>query len=323
MIDLKKKQSQDFSTDETSFDEKQYKTNDPNKTSMQLKEKNAKKFLCVMLSVVVVFVSLVCIFISKRNETLLAEQKIKELQDSTQATSSTTADGNQKTDSTQKGDTLDTTNSGTTVPTTEKKFNAPTPGTLENPTIIEIDKDNWEMTIVNSFYRIPESYEPDLVYVCDSDQRLDKNVAVAFEKMYEAGLKDGVTLTPNSGYRSYERQERNYNRKINYFLSQGYTENEAKVKAATISMPPGSSEHNLGYAMDIVVVEEWFDGTNEFKWLMENAQDYGFILRYPKDKQDITRVIYEPWHWRYVGVENAKKIKESGLCLEEYLGVVK
>ena len=86
-------------------------------------------------------------------------------------------------------------------------------------------------------------------------------------------------------------------------------------------MPPGSSEHNLGYAMDIVCVEEWFENTEEFRWLTENAADYGFIMRYPKDKQDITKVIYEPWHWRYVGVEAAKEMKEKNLTLEEYLGV--
>ncbi|MBR5441756.1 MAG: M15 family metallopeptidase, partial [Clostridia bacterium] len=95
----------------------------------------------------------------------------------------------------------------------------------------------------------------------------------------------------------------------------------AVEKAATIVMPPGSSEHNLGYAMDIVCVEEWFETTKEFKWLQQNAADYGFIQRYPKDKQHITKVIYEPWHWRYVGVPAAKAMKESGLVLEEYLGV--
>ena len=72
--------------------------------------------------------------------------------------------------------------------------------------------------------------------------------------------------------------------------------------------------------MDIVCVDEWFEDTDEFNWLMENAQDYGFILRYPKDKQDITKVTYEPWHWRYVGVEHAKKMKATGQVLEEYLG---
>ena len=79
-------------------------------------------------------------------------------------------------------------------------------------------------------------------------------------------------------------------------------------------------EHNLGYAMDIVCVEEWFETTDEYKWLTENAADYGFILRYPKHKQDITKVTYEPWHWRYVGVEAAKEMKATDQVLEEYLG---
>ena len=134
-------------------------------------------------------------------------------------------------------------------------------------------------------------------------------------------LKDGVNLTPCSGYRSYELQERNYNNKVSFYESQGYSNKDAKVKAATIIMPPGSSEHNLGYAMDIVCVDEWFEDTAEFKWLTAHAADYGFIMRYPKDKQDITKVIYEPWHWRYVGVELAKELKDSGLVMEEYMGV--
>ena len=139
--------------------------------------------------------------------------------------------------------------------------------------------------------------------------------------MYEAAKKEGINLTPCSGYRSYELQERNYNNKVSFFESQGYSNADAKVKAATIIMPPGSSEHNLGYAMDIVCVDEWFEDTDEFRWLTENAADYGFIMRYPKDKQDITKVIYEPWHWRYVGVELAKELKGSGLVMEEYFGL--
>ena len=187
--------------------------------------------------------------------------------------------------------------------------------------VITIDEEKWHLTLVNSGYRISDSYSPDLVYVCGSGERLDRKVAEHYEKMYNAALEDGVTLTPCSGYRSYETQERNYNRKIDFYVGQGYSYDDAKIKAATIIMPPGSSEHNLGYAMDIVCVDEWFEDTDEFKWLQENAADYGFIMRYPKDKQDITKVIYEPWHWRYVGVETAKELKESGLVLEEYMGV--
>ena len=86
--------------------------------------------------------------------------------------------------------------------------------------------------------------------------------------------------------------------------------------------PPGCSEHNLGVAMDIIATADNFYTTEEYAWLMENAADYGFILRYPQDKQYITRVEYEPWHWRYVGVEHAHAIKASGLCLEEYLQTI-
>nr|MCR5149896.1 M15 family metallopeptidase [Clostridiales bacterium] len=77
-----------------------------------------------------------------------------------------------------------------------------------------------------------------------------------------------------------------------------------------------------GIAMDICSLYQSFDKSNEYKWLEEHAADYGFILRYPKNKENITKIIYEPWHWRYVGVENAKAIKQSGKCLEEYLGKV-
>ncbi len=195
-------------------------------------------------------------------------------------------------------------------------------GTINNPTIIGIDPQLWNLTVVNAGYRIPGDYTPNLTYVCGSGERLDRQVAVHYERMYNAAARDGVYLTPCSGYRSYELQERNYNRKIAYYESLGYSNADARVLAAKVIMPPGSSEHNLGYAMDIVCVEEWFENTAEFRWLKENASDYGFIMRYPKEKQHITNVIYEPWHWRYVGVEAAKAIESSGLVLEEYMGLV-
>lgn len=279
------------------------------KTAKKSKSKDTKafRFLCVMLTVIILFVATVCIFIGKRNDNLKEATVNATQQSSTESSSSSTTQAKAQ----------DTTK----VPETTKSPLAEKPGTFENPTIIKTDEENWQLTLVNSYYRIPNDYEPDLVYVCGSSERLDKKVAEHYEKMYEAAKADGVTLTPCSGYRSYELQERNYNNKIAFYESQGYSNKDAKVKAATIIMPPGSSEHNLGYAMDIVCVDEWFEDTEEFKWLTENAADYGFIMRYPKDKQDITRVIYEPWHWRYVGVETAKALKSSGLVLEEYLGV--
>ena len=311
MIDLNKKSNID-ATEEISAGSSQKRD-----TS---REANAKKFLCVMLALVVVFVSVVCFFVSKRNETLLAQQKI-DAAEKEKTTQSQPAPSVSTPNTSSVSETSAQTNTEPDTSAVSAGVTAVQGGSIDEPTIITIDEANWHLTLVNSGYRIPDSYEPDLVYVCESGERLDKKVAEHYEAMYNAALKDGVTLTPCSGYRSYETQERNYNRKIEFFEGQGFSTEEAKVKAATIIMPPGSSEHNLGYAMDIVCVDEWFEDTQEFKWLQEHAADYGFIMRYPKEKQDITKVIYEPWHWRYVGVEAAKELKASGLVLEEYLGV--
>ncbi len=280
-------------------------------------EKNSFRYMCVLFALIVVITAVFCISLDKRNDSFLTES-------TTQKAESTTGNGQaapQNTDGTTK--TPQTTSSAATAApeTTQAIPVAAKPGTIQNPTIITINEEKWHLTLVNSCYRIPDDYEPDLVYVCESGERLDRKVAEHYEKMYEAALKDGVTLTPCSGYRSYETQERNYNNKVSFYESQGYSTEDAKVKAATIIMPPGSSEHNLGYAMDILCVEEWFEDTEQFAWLTEHAADYGFIMRYPEDKQDITKVIYEPWHWRYVGVELAKELKSNGQVLEEYMGV--
>lgn len=291
----------------------------PDKESVKARESNALKFLCVVLACITLFVSVVCVAVHARNTKLRKDLIVMQSGESSPATNVKPVDATQKPGTIKPVDTSAPTQATTEDTTTPQK--AETPGTIENPTIITIDEEKWHLTLVNSGYRIPDSYSPDLVYVCGSGERLDRKVAEHYEKMYDAALKDGVTLTPCSGYRSYETQERNYNRKIDFYVGQGYSYDDAKIKAATIIMPPGSSEHNLGYAMDIVCVDEWFEDTDEFKWLQENAADYGFIMRYPEDKQDITKVIYEPWHWRYVGVETAKELKESGLVLEEYMGV--
>ena len=285
------------------------------------KNQKALNFLCIMMAFVVIFVAVVCISVDKKNDALREKETAV-----SQSTQTTEKSESKKPQETEKGEAPDTTkeaSSDTTAPETTQPVTAvvANPGTMDNPTIITIDEEKWYLTLVNSSYRIPDDYEPDLVYVCGSGERLDRKVAEHYEEMYNAAQKEGINLAPCSGYRSYELQERNYNNKVSFYESQGYSNKDAKVKAATIIMPPGSSEHNLGYAMDIVCVDEWFEDTAEFKWLTENAADYGFIMRYPKDKQDITKVIYEPWHWRYVGVELAKELKDSGLVLEEYMGV--
>ena len=129
-----------------------------------------------------------------------------------------------------------------------------------------------------------------------------------------------------SGYRSEELQQMLMDDKVNDLLAQGYTEADAKKESKNWVAVPGTSEHHLGLAVDINSDVDINDPNASdqteilYQWLKENAHRYGFILRYPPGKEDITGVNYEPWHYRYVGVENAEKIYESGLTLEEYLG---
>ena len=179
----------------------------------------------------------------------------------------------------------------------------------------------WNLLLVNRDYILPEDFTVKKATAVDGYvTELDYRVAGPYTEMYNAAKKEGMTLVPLSGFRRVSTQHKNFEKKIEKYRSQGYSKAEATQIAATIVLPPGTSEHNAGLAMDICSLETSFEKTKEFRWLQEHAADYGFILRYPKEKQDITKITYEPWHWRYVGKETAKAIKASGKCLEEYLG---
>ena len=186
--------------------------------------------------------------------------------------------------------------------------------------VVNPEQEQWNLVVVNMGREMPRDYKPVLDEILSTGYYMDERVAPFYEKMYNAAKKDGIILTPYSGYRSYERQERNYKNLTEQYMSQyNLSRKEAAKKAATVILPPGTSEHNLGLAMDICNTKNSFADTKEYKWLTENAHKYGFILRYTSDKMDITGIVDEPWHWRYVGVEYAEDIKNSGLCLEEYL----
>ena len=191
------------------------------------------------------------------------------------------------------------------------------------PKVTDVNADLSKL-IVNGKYSLPANYKPQLAEaVKGSGVYLDYRVAPYYQQMYDAALKDGITLTPVSGYRSYDRQKNNFENRIKEHMNSGMDKVEATKKAATVIMVPGSSEHNAGLAMDICSLAESFENYKEFQWLDEHAHEYGFILRYPKDERsrEITGVVYEPWHYRYVGVDTAKEIKSKGITLEEYVGV--
>ena len=213
---------------------------------------------------------------------------------------------------TEEEPTEDETEEDTTVDSDSSPF---------NPTTISIDESNWELTLLNTNYKLPDGYVPELApAIPGSGEQLDKRVQPHYEEMYNAAKAEGILLTPYSGYRSYETQTRLHKNKVNSYMSQGYSYNEAEKMATRWSMLPGCSEHNFGVAMDICNTNDDFNLTEQYAWLVKHAAEYGFIERYKGEKTDYTGVAAEPWHWRYVGVENAVKINESGLCLEEYLG---
>ena len=183
------------------------------------------------------------------------------------------------------------------------------------------------MVLVNHTSKMPDDYTFD-TKECGSATAVNKTLQTvacdAFLEMQKAAAADGVTVWMQSGYRSVKYQTSLYERKTKYYLDKGYDNATAKEKAAAVVNPPGYSEHNCGLAADLnspehAGLDEGFEKTAAFRWLCEHAGDYGFILRYPKDAEDKTEIIYEPWHWRYVGVENAAKINASGLCFEEYI----
>lgn len=183
-----------------------------------------------------------------------------------------------------------------------------------DPLLILANKDN----------PLPADYAPDLAYLEGGSYQMQSEAAAAFDRMKNAANATGLQLMACSTYRSVERQTELFNAEIQKWMGQGMDEAAAREQAATVVMVPGCSEHNTGLAVDVGSitnqrVAEDFENEPEFAWLQEHAAEYGFILRYPADKVEVTGVTYEPWHYRYVGVENAQKIKESGLCLEEYL----
>lgn len=186
------------------------------------------------------------------------------------------------------------------------------------------------MILVNRANPVPEDYVVE-TKKCGSASAINKNLqteaADAFLAMQAAAAKDGVTIWMQSGYRSVTYQKKLYENKTQYFRDKGFGEEEAREKAAAVVNPPGSSEHNCGLAADLncpehTTLDTGFENTDAFRWLCAHAEGYGFILRYQKDAQSVTGITYEPWHWRYVGPENAALINRSGLCLEDAVALL-
>ena len=180
------------------------------------------------------------------------------------------------------------------------------------------------LTVVNPWNPLPEDWVCDLVTLSDG-RRVDSRCYEAFEEMMAACRDAGYAPFLCSAYRTQETQQSLYDNKVQRLMNSGMGEEEAKVEAAKAVAIPGTSEHQLGLAVDIVdanmqdLTDEQ-ENTETQKWLMANSWRYGFIHRYPNDKTDITGIIYEPWHYRYVGKAAAQDIFNRDITLEEYVG---
>ena len=183
------------------------------------------------------------------------------------------------------------------------------------------------LILVNANRPLPAGNPPETVVVNpDNGQALAPEAAKAFTEMAQAAAAEHITLQLDSGYREPILQDSLYKKYVERCVMQGYTQQEAEQIARTVVKPAGACEHQTGYAADIVSAEHGiadmaFAKTKAFVWLTRYAPDYGFILRYPAEREAATGNVFEPWHWRYVGVENAQAITASGLSLEEFLAL--
>lgn len=190
-----------------------------------------------------------------------------------------------------------------------------------------LDANYTRLLLVNGSNPLPgESDESLLVEMDDSYRqkgydlkKFDKDAYPYLQAMCEAAWAENIPLKVCSPYRSYSIQKMLFDNRVKKEMSNGLSAEEADAKTATIIARPGTSEHQTGLAADFICSNDSFEGMPAFTWMQQHAAEYGFILRFPKDKQDKTGVIYESWHYRFVGINEAQKIKASGLCLEEYL----
>ncbi len=183
---------------------------------------------------------------------------------------------------------------------------------------------DWRLVLVNPWNALPETWEPPVMKELSSGWEVDARCYDDLQEMLGDCRAAGHEALVCSAYRPRELQEELFGNLVQENMDKGLTEEKAREEAAKEVAVPGTSEHQLGLAMDIVdmeyqILDDTQADTPAQQWLLKNSWRYGFILRFPEEKEDVTGIIYEPWHYRYVGREAAEEIYHSNLCLEEYL----
>ena len=185
-------------------------------------------------------------------------------------------------------------------------------------------KDDWNLILINGDHPLPEDFSVPALTELRSGHAIDSRAYPALQAMMDDARAAGLQPLICSSYRTWDTQERLFEAEVRRWLARGYIGEDAEAQAAMWVARPGTSEHQLGLAVDIVdlsyqVLDEGQENTPVQQWLMAHCWEYGFILRYPTDQSGLTGIGYEPWHYRYVGAEAAREMAERGVCLEEYL----
>lgn len=212
-------------------------------------------------------------------------------------------------------------NNESSVPANKDTYN-PDNKQMVNVNGVELDANFRRVALINGKNPLPDDYDKNVrasLVTIDATLRnnnyvtdIHKDVYPYITAMVKAAQAEGVNLKVWSPFRSYGDQRVLFQNQVNRV-------NGDEEKAATVVARPGTSEHNTGLCADFNMADDKFESTPMYTWMVENAEDYGFVLRYPKNKTDITGVIYESWHWRFVGINTAKEMNKLGLTLEEYV----
>lgn len=288
--------------------------------------KDYKGYIAILISLFIILFVLIGIAVGMVRDTYFSDSIIEtNISDSNEIESSTLSDiketlskeTNKKTDSETQPDPL-------TIESESETENLESE--IKKDENSKADRNDPLLILINRNHPVPDDITYTLVKIADYHY-IDERAFDDLQSMLKDGKKAGYDLLVCSSWRSRALQEKLYANKLDEYLSYGYSKSRSEELAAFWVALPGTSEHEIGLAVDIVSernqrLDHGQADTAEQQWLMQHCHEYGFILRYPEDKQDITMIGYEPWHYRYVGKEAAKEIMEQGVCLEEYLGEI-
>lgn len=244
--------------------------------------------------------------------------------DGTEASDAGSSESTESKDETSKAQSGGQSDSGSQGGSSQSPSSSKSNGDYINYTVSgAAEADQWYLQIASVAHPLPEGFvQPSTTVIDDIGREIDSRIVGAYRDLVNAAKADGLNIYPISGFRPHSTQISLFNARVEQARNDGYADPEAE--AARHVAKPGTSEHELGLAVDFNSVDEsYFRNTAEAKWLAAHCAEYGFVIRYPEDKESVTGIIYEPWHLRFVGVKHAKRMNELNMCLEEYCEYIK